>query len=311
MQYTKDLPSQKVPKLKLRRTLKGHLSKVYSVEWNANSRCIVSASQDGKLLVWDALTGNKLEVISLRSSWVMTCAYSPSGTFVACGGLDNTCYIYNLKGKEPTRAIRELLGHQGFIGCCRFIDDKKMVTCSGDHTCALWDVETGQLNCEFKDHKGEVMTLSLSPIDNNLFISGGSDSFVKLWDTRTPSKPAQSFKAHSKDVNGVCFFPSGFGFGTASDDCSAKLFDIRANAELMQYSAQDIQCPISSVTFSKSGHYLFSGQEDHNVTAWDTLKGERVYTLNAHQNRVSCVSVAPDGMALCTASWDNELRIWA
>jgi WD40 repeat protein len=45
--------------------------------------------------------GNKLEVISLRSSWVMTCAFSPSGNFVACGGLDNTTYIYHIKGKDP------------------------------------------------------------------------------------------------------------------------------------------------------------------------------------------------------------------
>lgn len=27
----------------------------------------------------------------------MTCAYAPSGNFVACGGLDNICSIYNLK----------------------------------------------------------------------------------------------------------------------------------------------------------------------------------------------------------------------
>jgi len=58
---------------------------------------LVSASQDGRLLVWDALTTNKTHAIPLRSSWVMTCAYSPGdgGKFVASGGLDNNCSIYN------------------------------------------------------------------------------------------------------------------------------------------------------------------------------------------------------------------------
>ena len=32
----------------------------------------------------------------------MTCAYAPSGNFVACGGLDNICSIYNLKTREGT-----------------------------------------------------------------------------------------------------------------------------------------------------------------------------------------------------------------
>ena len=49
-------------------------------------RQLVSASQDGKLIVWDAYTTNKVHAI-LRSSWVMTCAYSPTGNFVACGEL--------------------------------------------------------------------------------------------------------------------------------------------------------------------------------------------------------------------------------
>ncbi len=37
----------------------------------------------------------------LRSSWVMTCAYAPSGNSVACGGLDNICSIYSLRGRDP------------------------------------------------------------------------------------------------------------------------------------------------------------------------------------------------------------------
>ena len=57
-------------------------------------RNLVSASQDGKLIVWDSYSTNKVHAIPLRSSWVMTCAYAPSGSYVACGGLDNICSIY-------------------------------------------------------------------------------------------------------------------------------------------------------------------------------------------------------------------------
>jgi len=279
------------------------------MEWNVNSRYLVSASQDGKLLVWDGLTGNKLEVISLQSSWVMTCDFSPSGNFIACGGLDNTCYIYHIKGKDPpTRPIRELSGHVGFIGCCKFVDDKRVVTASGDYSCAFWDAENGQLLTEFKEHKGEVMNLSVCPTDKNLFLSAGSDGFVKLWDTRN-AKSAMTFKAHEKDVNAVVFFPNGSAFGTCSDDSTAKLFDIRASAELMIYK-DDFQAPVTSLSFSKSGQFLFTGQ-NFDLIAWDTLKGEKLYSIAAHNNNVSCVSVAPDGLALCTSSWDNDLKIWA
>lgn len=119
------------------------------------NRNLVSASQDGKLIVWDSYTTNKasdcfadvsdvfdavglflqVHAIPLRSSWVMTCAYAPSGSYVACGGLDNICSIYSLKTREGNvRVSRELPGHTGYLSCCRFLDDGQIVTSSGDMT---------------------------------------------------------------------------------------------------------------------------------------------------------------------------------
>ena len=83
-----------------RRTLRGHLAKIYAMHWGTDSRLLVSASQDGKLIICDSYTTNKVHAIPLRSSRVMTCAYGPSGNYVACGGLDNICSIYNLKTRE-------------------------------------------------------------------------------------------------------------------------------------------------------------------------------------------------------------------
>jgi guanine nucleotide-binding protein G(I)/G(S)/G(T) subunit beta-1 len=141
-----------------RRTLRGHLAKIYAMHWAADRRHLVSASQDGKLIVWDAYTTNKVHAIPLRSSWVMTCAYSPSGNFVACGGLDNICSIYNLNSKqEGVKGARELSAHSGYLSCCRFINDRQIVTSSGDMTCMLWDIEAGVRIVEFNDHTGDVM----------------------------------------------------------------------------------------------------------------------------------------------------------
>lgn len=85
-------------------------------------RNLVSASQDGKLIVWDSYTTNKVHAIPLRSSWVMTCAYAPSGSYVACGGLDNICSIYRyahfflFKRYVQLTVLRHLLMPSVFIG---------------------------------------------------------------------------------------------------------------------------------------------------------------------------------------------------
>ena len=80
--------------------------------------------------------------------------------------------------------------------------------------------------------------------------------------------------------------------------------------ELIMYSHDMIICGITSVAFSKSGRLLLAGYDDFNCNVWDTLKGERVGVLTGHDNRVSCLGVTEDGLAIATGSWDSFLKIW-
>ena len=105
------------------------------------------------------------------------------------------------------------------------------------------------------------------------------------------------------------FFPNGDAFATGSDDASCKLFDMRADRELNTYVHENILCGITSIAFSISGRVLFAGYDDYNCNVWDTLKGERIGILAGHDNRVSCMGVSGDGVALCTGSWDSLLKV--
>lgn len=48
--------------------------------------------------------------------------------------MDNQCTIFDLEDKEggSAKIKRELLGYEGFLSCCRFIDDNKLITGSAD-----------------------------------------------------------------------------------------------------------------------------------------------------------------------------------
>ena len=111
------------------------------------------------------------------------------------------------------------------------------------------------------------------------------------------------------------------------------------------YSHDNIICGVTSVAFSKSGRLLLAGYDDFNCNVWDSIRAERAgnfqesiihYTsymiskiksdplhvffisyhksisgvLAGHDNRVSCLGVTEDGMAVCTGSWDSFLKIW-
>merc|ERR1712013_504507 len=97
---------------------------------------------------------NKVHAIPLRSSWVMTCAYAPSGNFVACGGLDNICSIYNLKNRDASaklwdirggHCIQTFTGHESDINSIVFFPNGyAFATGSDDATCRMFDIRSDQ-----------------------------------------------------------------------------------------------------------------------------------------------------------------------
>ncbi|KAG7211953.1 hypothetical protein KM043_011161 [Ampulex compressa] len=299
--------------VKPRRVLKGHQAKVLCSDWSPDKRHIVSSSQDGKMIIWDAFTTNKEHAVTMPTIWVMACAYAPSGALVACGGLDNKVTVYPLSLEDDVSMRKKTVGtHTSYMSCCAFPNsDQQILTGSGDSTCALWDVESGQLLQSFHGHSSDVMSIDLAPSETgNTFVSGSCDKMVFIWDMRT-GQCVQSFEGHQSDVNSVRFHPGGDAVATGSDDATCRLFDLRADREVAVYAKESIIFGANAIDLSVSGRLLFAGYNDYTVNIWDTLKCQRVALLYGHENRVSCLRVSPDGTALSTGSWDSTLRVWA
>ncbi|XP_034416311.1 guanine nucleotide-binding protein subunit beta-5b isoform X2 [Cyclopterus lumpus] len=253
--------------IKTRRVLKGHGNKVLCMDWCKDKRRLVSSSQDGKVIVWDAFTLNKEHAVSLPCTWVLTCAYAPSGCAVACGGLDNKCSVFPLsldKNENLSAKKKSVAMHTNYVSGCTFTSS---------------DMQ-------------------------------GCDKKANVWDMRS-GQNVQSFETHESDINCVKYYPSGDAFASASDDATCRFYDLRADREVAIYQKDSIIFGASTVDFSLSGRLLFAGYNDYTINLWDTLKGTRVSVLFGHENRVSRVRVSPDGTALCSASWDNTLRIWS
>lgn len=301
---------------KLRRTLKGHFGKVTAMHWGGDSRLLVSAGQDGNLLVWNTVSSNKLNAVQLKSSYVMSVGMEQSkGDMVACGGLDNLCTVYHWR--QPEKAT-ELVFHDGFLSCCRFLSEQQILTSSGDSNCILWDIATSRNIVNFTEHAADALHMSLKPGDKHSFASCSVDGTVKVWDIRKPGGSVMTFTGHSGDVNCVEFMPSdGNALGTCGQDGTVRLFDLRACNQLASYGGVNNESEMEGFTklsFSGSGRLLFVGHSDGNVYAYDVLAdraGPAFALQGAHDKAVSSIGVSPRGNALCTASWDGVLKIWA
>jgi len=313
----------------LRREGNGHFGKIYALHWGPDSKHIITASQDGKLIIWNAYTINKQLAITLNSAWVMTCGFSPSYNLVASGGLDNTVTIYNTSsqlGENNARQFKsktvkcELEKHDGYLSCARFLNDNEILSSSGDGTCILWDIENKTPKSTYVDHTGDVMFVAINKKHQNLFVSGSVDQTAKIWDMRSGNKHIANFIGHKSDINTVQWYPDGQAILSGSDDGSIRLFDMRSYRQLNQYIDDDNKSThsqndlsgVTSVDISLTGKYIFAAYDNGNVYVWNTFSSENkpIGTMN-HESRVSSLAVSYDGCGVATGCWDFNLRIFA
>lgn len=283
--------------------------KVPALAWSPSGTSLLTAPQGEYLLEWDATTGQKKQAVAAPVYYLTSCTYSPSGRLIACGGLDNACSVYDLTKAEsavhvPLRSV--LLGHDGFISACQFMQEETIVTSSGDGTAMEWDAVTERATQRYAEHPVDMLDLAL-PRAGAMLVTASLDGMVCVWDRRT-ARIAQRLAAHTRGVNSVVMFPDDQGVVSGSDDGTCRLWDLRAAATLAVYPTG--AAPVQSVSLSPSGRLLYAGTYDARCVVYDVLRGDLVHKMHGHHGALECVRSSPSGTCVATAARDGKVILW-
>lgn len=249
--YLPCIPADKY--LKQQTTLAGHGSKVVDIDFGPDSNTIFSVCQDGFGIIWDVLSGLKLQAIPLVHRWVLSCSFAPSGRLVALAGLENKCTMYQVTydedqtmnkgdGIELQKKLREFKAqHKAYIGLLEFLSDSQLLTGLGDSLIRLWDVERLQRIREYTEHSDEITHVLKSPEDTKShvdFISTSADGTVRVWDSRQ-QKSVRSVQVSNNDIHALAQLPDGNGFVTGDELGLCQLYDFRSQCPLEAYDIRE------------------------------------------------------------------------
>ena len=227
-------------------------------------------------------------------------AFSPNGTLLASGSVDNTVQLW-IPDTETLQAT--LQGHTDSVLSVAFDPNGALLASgSADGTVRLWNTNTETLQATLEAHTSNVLSVAFSP-DGSLLASGSADGTVRLWDPVAETLEA-TLEAHMDSVLSVAFSPDGLLLASASADGLVGLWD--THTEILQATLGH-ESPVLSVAFSPDGDLLASGSSDGVARLWDPHTPQLTATLG-HESPVE--SVAFDGSTLVTGSQDGRVRQW-
>ena len=278
---------------------------------------------------------------------VTSVAFSPDGTLLASGSLDNTVKLWDvsterqiatLPGKQPalvafspdgktlavgiwgltvelwdvaTQERIATLGHEAVVSYTVSFspDGKTLAVGTWDDTVELWDVAT-QERIATLGHEAVVNAVSFSP-DGTLLASGSRDNTVKLWDVATRERIATL--GHGAEVDAVSFSPDGTLLASGSGDGTVKLWDVATRdqiAILKHHTNGWYNGGATSASFSASdGALLATKGGSGTVILWDVLTREKIVTF-WHTYEIASMSFSPDGTTLAAGGEDGTILLW-
>lgn len=163
----------------------------------------------------------------------------------------------------------------------------------------------------FPGHARGTSVLRFLPHTGHLFLSGGNDNLLKIWDLYHDRMCLRDYMGHSKPIKAVDFNEDGTSFLSASFDKNVKIWDTETGQVRSRYgfnsTPNDLQFRpghpnefVVGLSNSKINHY------DDRVAAHQGL----VQVYDHHLSSILDLEFFPDGSRLISSSEDKTVRIW-
>lgn len=320
----------------------GHTAAARKAVFSPDGRLLVTCGEDGRMIVWDFATRQRLATLADNGGWVNSVAFSPDGKCFAAAGAGNTIEVWDAARLEKTTVLH---GHSSTVEVVSFSRDGRWlgsISGSPGGRTIIWDTRTWEKACELPPSMmwgdlnwsangkqlligAEVWDLQtrkrIGELDpqaafcaiswDQRFLAGidpsGAVSFyetARMW-SEGRATLISTQRVHHYHGRAVAISPDERLVASAAEDIV--LWDAATQTKLvrMKYTAQ-----VWSLAFSPDGQWLVSTHDDGAVLLWSVAERELAASFNGHSASIHSTAFSPDGSHLASASEDRSVIIW-
>ncbi len=274
-------------------------------EFAPNSMQAATATLGGKLILWDAVTGEEIHRFVGHSEAINDIDFDSKGERIVSGSEDGKAIIFDT---HTGNVLTTMTGHEDSVMDVEFDPSgERVLTASIDGSARIWNSHTGEELVRITGHSGPVWCGTFN-LDGTRVVTGAQDGTARMWYART-GEQLSVMRGH-RQVGRVQFSPDGAHLLTASeDDNSARIWmapeGVQMTADLSHFQG------ITSASFNHDGSMAATASWDGTVKLWHAETSFEFFALSGHTGKISRVRFSPDNSFLLTASFDGTAKLWS
>jgi WD40 repeat protein/energy-coupling factor transporter ATP-binding protein EcfA2 len=291
--------------------LRGHEDAVRAIVLSDDNKILVSAGDDGKVLIWNLSAPEKAPVSLLTGqngkNGIRSVAISSEWIVAGCFNGKILAWQRSLPQNQP----RVLTAHKGVVTCLNYdIVNNRFTSAGIDGHIIQW----GWKNNGFQLNRIDSVNTAINAIDyssnQTSFIIGCSNGMIKIINTVDASKN-KTISNSGVPVLSIAFGQGGKIFAAGDEKGRLRIWDNSNQAVLTNELIGWHSSGIISLAFSNDAKYISTSGFDKRIRTLSLDKGnQESYTITKHDLWIYDVIFSKDGSKVISCSADKTIRLF-